>query len=150
MGGGDMDNPLSSWLRTTFLLHWIISALLGVPLFLVPGRTLTILGWVPQWVQLPESELSIPGQTFVDAAITRLLGAALLALAFSSFRGWRVKQWGEVEILIQMEAIFCVTGTVAFLAGFALMERPTPVIGYILTLILAVFAVAWGLALRRK
>ncbi len=144
-----MDKPLSSWLRTTFLVHWIISALLGAALFLVPGRTLTILGWIPQWVQLPGVDLNIPGPTFVDAVLSRLLGVALLALAWSSFRGWRAKQRSEVEILIQTEAVFCILGVVAFIAGFALMERATPIIGYIFTLILALFAIAWGMALRR-
>jgi hypothetical protein len=144
-----MDKPLSGWLRTTFLVHWIISAILGAGLFLVPGRTLTILGWVPQWVQLPGVELNIPGQTFVDAVLTRLLGVALLALSWSSFRGWRAKQRSEVEILIQTEAVFCILGVVAFITGFILMERATPIIGYVFTLTLALFAIAWSLALRR-
>ncbi len=144
-----MDKPLSSWLRTTFLVHWIISALLGAALFLVPGRILTILGWVPQLVQLPGGELNVPGQTFVDPVLTRLLGVALLALAWSSFRGWRTKQRSEVEILIQTEAAFCILGVVAFIAGIASMDRATPIIGYVFALILALFAIAWGLALRR-
>src|SRR3989304_3799770 len=90
-----------------------------------------------QWLKRPAprnrfshpSELAIPGQTFVDAVLTRLLGVALLALALSSFRGWRAKQRSEVEILIQTEAAFCILGVVAFIAGFILIERATPIIG---------------------
>jgi uncharacterized membrane protein len=144
-----MDKPLSNWLRTTFLVHGIISAILGIALFLVPGRTLTILGWIPEWVQLPESDINIPGQTFVDPVLIRLLGVALLAVAWSSFRGWRAQQRSEVEIIIQMEAVFSVLGVVAFLGGFLMMDRPTPVIGYVFTMILVLFAVAWVMALRR-
>lgn len=144
-----MDKPLSGWLRTTFLVHWIISFLLGAALFLVPGRTLTILGWVPRLIELPDLELAIPGHTFVDPVLTRLLGVALLALAWSSFRGWRTIQRSEVEILIQTEAAFCILGVIAFIAGFILADRPIPIIGYAFTLILVLFAVAWSLGLRR-
>jgi uncharacterized membrane protein HdeD (DUF308 family) len=144
-----MDKQLSNWLRTTFLVHGIISAILGIALFLVPGRTLTLLGWVLQSVPLPETGINVPGTFFVDAVLTRILGVALLALAWSSFRGWRAQRQSEVEILIQMEAIFCVLGVVTFLAGLMLMERPMPFVGYVFILILALFAVAWGLALRR-
>ncbi len=73
----------------------------------------------------------------------------MLALAWSSFRGWRTKQRSEVEILIQTEAAFCILGVVAFIAGVASMDRATPIIGYVFALILALFAIAWGLALRR-
>jgi uncharacterized membrane protein HdeD (DUF308 family) len=144
-----MDKPLSNGLRNTFLVHGVISAILGIVLFLVPGRTLTLLGWVPQSVPLPETGINVPGTIFVDAILTRLLGVALLALAWSSFRGWRAQRRSEVEILIQMEAVFSVLGLVTFLAGFILMDRAMPFVGYIFILILALFAVAWGLALRR-
>jgi hypothetical protein len=56
-----MDKQLSNWLRTTFLVHGIISAILGIALFLVPGRTLTLLGWVLQSVPLPETGINVPG-----------------------------------------------------------------------------------------
>jgi hypothetical protein len=144
-----MDRPLSNWLRNLFLAHWIISTLLGAALFLVPGRSLTLLGWVPQWVHLPESDLSIPGATFVDPVLSRFLGAALLAFAWSSFRGWRAKQRSEVEVVIQIEAVFCTLGVLAFIAGAVLREETMPVIGWIIAAILLVSVVGWGMALRR-
>lgn len=144
-----MDRPLSNWLRYQFLAHLIISTLLGAALLLVPGRSLTLLGWVPQWVQLPESDLSIPGATFVDPVLTRFLGAALLALAWSSFRGWRAKQHSEVKLVIQMEAVFCILCILAFIAAVVLWEETMPVLGWIIAAILLLFASGWLIALRR-
>ncbi len=53
-----MDKTISTFLRNTFLVHLIIGFLLGVTLFLIPGRTLTLLGWVPESVPIPNSQLT--------------------------------------------------------------------------------------------
>jgi uncharacterized membrane protein len=143
-----MDKQISSRLRTTFLVHMIVSGILGAALWLVPGRTLLLLGCVEDFVLLPESDLSVPGTTFVDALITRLLGAALLALAFSSFQGWRAGQWGQVSRVVQLEAVFCMLGTLAFLATLILREHATPPLFWVLLVTLLAFTGAWGLALR--
>jgi hypothetical protein len=144
-----MDAPISNSLRTTFFIHMIISLIFGAALWLIPGRTITLLGWVPEQVQLPQSELSVPGQTFVDPVITRLLGAALLALGYASFLGWRASRRDQVSLLVQAEFVFCLLGAVAILAGMFTLGRPMPIIGWALAAILVIFAVAWGLALRR-
>jgi hypothetical protein len=111
---------------------------------------LTLFGWVGEFVQLPESGLSIPGQTFVDPFITRLYGAALLALAFSSFLGWKAKRWEQVAVVVKQEAVFCLLGVAAFFAVLVLAERPMPLSGWGVMLLLAAFAVAWGGAWRSK
>jgi len=143
-----MDQPITNRLRIIFLLHWIISAILGAAMWLIPGRTLTLFGWVGEFVQLPGSEVTIPGQTFVDPFISRLYGAALLALAFSSFLGWRAKRWEQVALVIQQEAVFCILSVAAFFAVLALAERPMPLSGWAVMLLMAAFAVAWGIAWR--
>jgi hypothetical protein len=144
-----MDASISNSLRVTFLVHMIVALVLGAALWLIPGRTITSLGWVPGQVQLPQSELSVPGQTFVDPVITRVLGAALLALGYASFLGWRANRREQVSLLVQMEFVYCVLGTVAILVGLYTLGRPIPVIGWVLAAILVAFAVVWGLALRR-
>jgi hypothetical protein len=145
-----MERSISNSLRTIFLVHMVISLILGAALWLIPGRTLELLGWVPKMVELPELGVSIPGTTFVDNVLTRLLGAALLAMAFSSFRGWRAERWEQVAIVVQMEFILCLTGVVGCLAGFYLMEeRVVPLIGWVIAALLAVFTLLWGWALRR-
>jgi hypothetical protein len=145
-----MDRPFPNWLRITFLIHSIISAIFGVAMWLIPGRTLTWLGWVEEFVQLPGPDLSIPGWTFVDPFISRLLGSALLALAFSSFLGWRAKRWEQVGLLVQQEAIFCLLSVMAFFYVLVRGMRPMPAIGWVVMIPLAVFGVAWGVAWRSE
>lgn len=141
-----MDKPISNSLRITFLIHCIVSAVMGAAMWLVPGRALTLLGWVSESVQLPGSELSIPGQTFVDPLISRLFGAALLALAFSSFLGWMAKRWEQVALVVQQEAIFCVLSVGAFIAVLVLGGRMMPLSGWALLALSVAFSVAWGVA----
>ena len=80
----------------------------------------------------------------------RLLGAALLALAFSSFQGWRASRYEEVKLVVQLEALFCGLGILAFAAGLLLWEHDIPIIGWVLLALLVVFAVVWGLELRSE
>ena len=144
-----MDSQISSTLRTIFLVHMLISLVLGAGLWLIPGRTLEFIGWVPDMVPLPDSDLSVPGGTFVDSVVTRLLGAALLALGYSSFAGWRAERWEQISLVVQLEFILCALGFVGTLAGFYLLERPVPLIGWVIAVMLAVFTLLWGWALRR-
>lgn len=152
-----MDRPISSTLRYTFLVHAVIAFVFGVLLLVIPGRTLGVLGWVPEWVHLPNSTLAIPGGTFVDPVISRLVGAALLALCYSSLRaclgpGFKLsgpaRPWSQVNLLVEMEVIFCLLGAVSFVAGYFLMARSFPLIGWLLFLALVAFAVLFGLSLR--
>jgi hypothetical protein len=144
-----METPVSNSLRATFLVHMIVGLVLGAALWVIPGRTITLLGWVPDQVVLPQSQLSVPGQTFVDPVLTRLLGAAVLALGYASFLGWRASRRDQVNLLVQMEFVYCLLGAVAVLVGIFTLGRPAPFIGWVLAAVLAAFAVAWGLALRR-
>src|SRR4051812_39745296 len=61
-----MDVPLS--LRRWFLVHFVVDVVVGVPLFVAPGRILPLFGW-----------------TAFDAASARLVAAALLAIGTQSF-----------------------------------------------------------------
>lgn len=142
-----MEGPMPNWLRTLFLVHLIVALVSGALFYLIPGRTLTTLGWVERQVKLPDSELTIPGGTFVDPVITRILGAALLALAYSSFRGWRSTNKKEVQFLVQLEAAFCVLSVGAFVAGLLFWERTMPFAGWMFALLFAGFGAAWLWAL---
>ena len=73
---------MSKALKTTFLVHAIFAALGGGILLLIPGRFLLWLGWAP-----------------IDPIMSRLFGAALLALAWSSFQGWRAREWAQVFLI---------------------------------------------------
>jgi hypothetical protein len=89
---------MSRSLRIIFLVHAIFSAILGVLFLAVPGRFLGLFGWAP-----------------VDPIISRLVGAALLALAWGSLRGWRAAEKAQVKILTELEAVFCVLASAGIL-----------------------------------
>ena len=147
-----MENTISKNLRNTFLVHTIVSTILGLALYVAPGRVLVWLGWVREELEVtvPGTSVNLPGSFMVDPVMTRVLGAALLALAFASFLGWRAKQRQEVSILVQLELVFCVLALFAFLFRIVTPAiDPLPAIGWALIIILLAFAVSWGLALRR-
>jgi hypothetical protein len=146
----NMEKPISSGLKTLFLVHAIISLLFGLSLWLVPGRFLTLVGWVPQWVTgIAEGVATkVPGTMFMDAYIVRGLGAALLALAYASFRGWRATRWGEVGLLVELEIVFCLLGLLGMIATMFLVEKAMPTFGWVEIAILGGFGVAWLWAWR--
>lgn len=147
-----MDAPVSNSLRITFLVHMILAVIFGAALFLIPGRTSIFLGAQEQ-VQIRTSEgtVTVPGTTFVDPITSRILGAAYLAMGFSSFVGWRASRREQVNVLVQMELIFSILAVVAVLAVEYLSPPGIliPKVVWAIAAILAAFAVAWGLALRR-
>jgi hypothetical protein len=144
------DKMISQGLKYIFLIHAIISVIFGLGLWLIPGSFLTLLGWVPTTVEFTVAgeQGTAPGTVFIDPFITRLLGAALLALAYSSFWGWRMNQWIEVKLVVQTEAVYCI---LALLGGIWAMIRYTgriQPIAYVIVVLLAGFTVAWLWALR--
>jgi hypothetical protein len=122
---------MSKLLKGTFLVHAIVAVILGAALLAAPGRVLGWLGWAP-----------------IDPLMSRLLGAALLALAWSSFRGWLASEWSQVAILVEAEVFFTVLACAGLLrhllrAGYGLVVwGPFAV--------LAAFAVLWIVSLLRE
>lgn len=122
---------MSKALNITFLIHAIVSVVGGLLLLIIPGRTLLFFGWAP-----------------IDPIISRLLGAALLALAWSSFRGWQATERVQVQILVELEAVFTVLACVGLLRHL-LFARYLPIV-WLLFAVFAVFAVAWIVFLVRR
>lgn len=146
-----MDDSLSMPVRSLFLIHAIVGFVFGAPLWLVPGRALTFLGWVPDMVALPGAEeLSVPGVTFINPVFVRMLGAALLALALSSLFAWRARSWEEVSLLVLLELAFTVMGAAAVAVGALTMNREMPTMGWVALAVNFVFALAWGAAWLRQ
>lgn len=122
---------MSRSLRNTFLVHAVVAVLFGLPLLIAPGRFLDVFGWAP-----------------IDPIMSRLVGAALLALGWGSFRGWRAATRSDVEILLQVEVIFTVLSVLAILRHVTGGSWPWYVWTMLLTF--AAFAVAWIYHLLRK
>lgn len=118
---------MSKALRYTFVVHGIVGVVVGAPLVVAPGRFLGWLGWAP-----------------IDPIISRLLGAGLLALAWSSFRGSGAAE-REQRILVEMELAFTVLGCAGLLRH--LLRYRYPWLVWLTLAVLAIFAVAWAFLL---
>ena len=115
---------MSQGLKTTFLIHAIVALVFGIVMYLIPGTFARLIGWQP-----------------FDGNMTRGFAAALLALAVSSWFGYRAARWDEVRIVVQMEIAFTVLGAVAGLYGF--FVKGAPAIIWIAIVIWVAFAAAW-------
>jgi len=115
---------MSKGLKSTFLVHAIVAFLVGAPLLIAPGRFLGIFSWAP-----------------VDPLLDRVLGAALLGLAWSSWRGWRATDKAQIIFLVEVEAVFCVLACLGLLRH--LLIAYYPFIVWLVFAVLAIFAIAW-------
>ncbi len=122
---------MSKSLRYIFAVHAVVSLLFGAALLAAPGRFLGMFGWAP-----------------VDPLLSRVLGAALLALAWSSYRGYRAAERRQVAVLIELEAAFCVLAAAGLLRQTLGYSYPWYV--WMLLGMYVAFAAAWIWALVRK
>jgi hypothetical protein len=121
-------NTMPKFLKLIFLIHAIVALIIGAPLLIIPGRFLGAVGWAP-----------------VEPVINRILGAALLALAWSSFRGWRATDKAQVTFLVEMEIAFTVLGCAGVVRHLLIAHYP--LIVWLVLATLALFAIAWIVSL---
>jgi hypothetical protein len=118
-------------LKITFLIHALVSVVGGLLLLIIPGRTLLFFGWAP-----------------IDPILSRVLGAALLALGWSSFRGWEATERTQVQIVLELEVAFTALACVGLLRHLLFAHYPLMV--WLLFAAFLVFAVAWAMFLVRR
>ena len=115
---------MSGGLKITFLVHAVVAFVFGIVCYLRPVILVTLALW-PR----------------LDANMTRTYGAALLAIAISSWLAYRATRWEEVRILVQMEIGYTVLSTVGGLWG--LLFRGAPPFGWVPVVLWVAFAAAW-------
>jgi hypothetical protein len=120
-----MNAQLSQGLKTTFLVHFIVALLFGLGFLLIPIAVGSIYGLN---VQEPE--------------IYRLLGGAMLGFAVSSWLSYKATNWDSVRIVVVMEIVWTILGTLVML--YALLIAGFPALGWINAIIFAAFAIAFG------
>jgi len=116
---------MSTYLRLTFAIFALATVLVGAPLLIAPGRFLALWNWAP-----------------VDAILSRILGAALLALAGASLLGAQATDRRQTRSLVQIEALFCVLATLGILRHL-LAGASYPLVVWVAAAILGLFAIAW-------
>jgi hypothetical protein len=116
---------MSKGLRNTFLVHVIVSLGFGLPLFFSPKTFESLMQWDP-----------------VEPALARVFGAALIALAVSSYLCFRAASWSEVSIVVVQEIAFTVLGVLAGLYQVFVPGAPTMI--WLTIVIMAIFAGLWS------
>ncbi len=119
---------MSTPLKYTFIVHLIVAVVFGLPLVLFPGLFLGSFGWAP-----------------VDPLLSRVLGAALLAAAWTSFRVVRGGDASVIGVVLEMELVFAVLAAIGLLRHLLIAYYP-PMVWLTFALFVA-FAVAWGVLL---
>lgn len=122
---------MSKIAKIYFLIDAIFCSIIGAFLLIIPGRTLSLVGWVPY-----------------DPLMTRVVGAALLALGWGAFRAWKANQYREIAILVEVELIFAVLASIGLLRHLLIASYPP--VGWITFCLLAVPAFAWGMIWLRR
>ncbi len=115
---------MSKALSYTFVLYLVVATIFGVPLVLFPGAFLAFFGWAP-----------------VDPLLSRVLGAALLAHAWSCFRALRGADPSAIAIVLEMQLIFAVLSGIGLLRHLLIADYPLTV--WLVLALFTIFAVAW-------
>jgi len=116
-----MKSQLSPALKTTFLVHFIGAGLFGLGFLLIP----TQLG-------------NIFGLTITDTYAWRLIGAAMLGIASTSWLAYQATTWESVRIVLVLEMVWPILAALVILS--ALLFGGFPALGWILFAIMAIFA----------
>jgi uncharacterized membrane protein YkvA (DUF1232 family) len=124
---------MSQSTKYTFLIHAVIAALFGIPMLIIPGEFLPLFGWTDE---------------VIDPLVSRVLGAAIIAMAWSSYRGWRASDWEQVNIVVEAEAMFAVLAAIGILRHLIGYSWPAGV--WLIFVLFVVFAIAWIVALRKR
>lgn len=120
-----MNAAIPRGLKFAFLAHFIVALIFGLAFLLLPGQTGSLYG-----VQAPQLE------------IYRLLGAALLGYAASSWLGYQASNWESVRIVVFMEMLWTLLGTLVML--YALLFSGFPALGWVNAVIFAAFCVVFS------
>ncbi len=119
-----MNPPISSGLKTLFLVHFILALIFGLGYLFIPEEFLGLLAWKVQ-----------------EPAVYRLLGAALLGFATTDWFCYKAVSWEQVKIVVLMELVWPTLG--ALVSLFGLLTNAFPPAGWINFVILAGFAIAF-------
>jgi hypothetical protein len=119
-----MDEQIPYGLKITFLVHFVVAVVFGAGFLLIPEMLTGMLG-----------ARALEPSTF------RLVGAAMLAFAASSWLAYRQPVWEKVKIVVQIEIVWTVLGVLATLYG--LIFEGLPAADWMNVVILGAFAVAF-------
>ena len=102
---------VSSILKYTFLLHFLVTIFFGLAYFLIPDIFLAMIAWP------------------LEVSMSRVFGAVFIGVAISSLYGFRAESWDRVEIVVLMEIVLTLFGLIAMIWNM-LTILTLPLIGW--------------------
>ncbi len=121
-----VEKQIPRGLRITFLVHVIVAGIFGLVFLLIPDVYARLTG-------LPVQDWGM--------SIARMLGAAQLGFALSSWLAYKQTLFERVKIVAQMEVVWSILGTLA--AGYGVIFGGFPVVYWTNVVIMAAFGVAF-------
>ena len=110
--------------KIVYYMYGLLGLFFGMGLLLAPGRFLGVVGWAP-----------------VDPLLSRLLGAALLGMAWMAWRMVRSTDHHLVSLGVEMFLIFNLLGSIGLLRHLLVANWPFMV--WALCVVLLVFSLIW-------
>lgn len=101
------DQRIPPGLKTTFLIHFIITGIVGVQHVVAPR-------W---WTDLAGMEIAI-------TVTWRVIGAAVIGFAVSSWFAYKAELWEQVRIVVIMEIVWSVIAAVVITWGIVVEGAP--------------------------
>ena len=102
---------VSSILKYTFLLHFLMTIFFGLAYFLIPDIFLAMIAWP------------------LEVSMSRVFGAVFIGVAIASLYGFRAESWDRVEIVVLMEIVLTLFGLIAMIWNM-LTILTLPLIGW--------------------
>ena len=93
-----MANEISKGLKYVLLVHFVLGIIIGV-IFLF----------------FPKSYCALFGIVITDHGVYRLVGAASIALGFSSYLAYKNSQWDTVKLFIQMDLVWLIGANIGMI-----------------------------------
>ena len=125
-----MGTEMSTGLKATFLVHFVVAAVFGLVFLLSPDFFGSMVNW-----------------PIKDEAAYRLIGAAMLGYGASSWFAYRQTEWESVKIVVVAEIVWTTLGALVMLWG--LLYANLPSFGWVTAILLAAFAVVFTIFYRR-
>ncbi|MHA2288901.1 MAG: hypothetical protein ACXABG_08940 [Promethearchaeota archaeon] len=127
-----MGKEISTVFRYVLLLHFILGIIIGV-IFLF----------------FPEQYCALFGIVISDHGMYRLIGAASLALGFSSYLAYKKNDWDVVKLFVQMELVWLCGANIGMLWW---LITGGPIMGWVIEVMFIFFLVVFVLfyLLERK
>jgi hypothetical protein len=124
-----MEKQIPRGLKITFLVHVIVAGIFGLVFLLIPDMYAKLTG-------LPVQDWAM--------SIGRMLGATQFGFAASSWLAYKETLWERVKVVVQMEVVWNILGTLA--AAYGVIFGGFPFVYWTNVVIMAAFAVAFSMS----